>query len=220
MTCLKRYGVENPNQNKQVRLKTRKTCLEKFGVEYSCQAPTVKEKSKQTCMEKYGVQHPAQVKAVMETCKRTILKRYGVEHALQNHDVFRKSKKKYRYLNITFDSSPELALYIYLADHNVDFEYQPKTEFWYESADKKHKFMPDFRIGNHFVEIKGDHLVNKATGAWQNPWNHAKDACVEAKHQCCLDNNIQIIYTDEYQKYLDYVAKKYGKDYLKLAKNI
>ena len=36
----------------------------------------------------------------------------------------------------------------------------------------------------------------------------------EAKHQCMLMNNIKILRSAEYSKFLDYVSSKYGKDYL------
>ena len=36
----------------------------------------------------------------------------------------------------------------------------------------------------------------------------------EMKHQCMLINNVKILRSAEYSKFLDYVSSKYGKDYL------
>lgn len=62
-TCLERYGVENPMQNKDIQNKSKQTCLEKYGTEYVLSSDYFSnlryeciEKSKQTCLERYGVQ--------------------------------------------------------------------------------------------------------------------------------------------------------------------
>ena len=54
-TCLKRYGVSNPNKNKSVRDKIKKTCLKKYGHENAFSSPEVQERQKKTMIEKYGV---------------------------------------------------------------------------------------------------------------------------------------------------------------------
>jgi len=220
-TCLKKYGVENPNKCKTVRNKIKETCLEKYGVEHANQSKVVRIKTKQTCLERYGVENPNQLAHIKLKKKQTYLKKYGVEHVLQFHDFATKMHKRYKYNDINFDSAPELALYIYLKDHNVNFEYQPKSEFWYTHNNKKHKYMPDFKIGDEYVEIKGSQFLDKETGRWINPWNKGKsDFKLEAKHQCCLNNNVKILYTEDYQKYLSYINEKYGKTYLQQFKNI
>jgi len=63
-TCLERFGVENPNQNEEIKEKSKKTCLERFGVEYSLQDQETKEKSKKTCLERFGVENPMQNKDI------------------------------------------------------------------------------------------------------------------------------------------------------------
>ncbi len=49
--------------------------------------------------------------------------RYGVEAAQQCRNIRIKSGYRYTYDNHKFDSSPELALYIWLKDNNIEFEY-------------------------------------------------------------------------------------------------
>lgn len=57
--------------------------------------------------------------------------------------------------------------------------YTPKVEFLYKFKDKQHKYIPDFRIGNEYVEIKGSQFLDKETGRWINPFNHKLDALYE-----------------------------------------
>ena len=52
-----------------------------------------------------------------------------------------------------------------------------------------------------------------------NPYDRSQDVLYESKHQCMKDNNIIILKSKDYQKYLDYISEKYGKDYLKQFKN-
>ena len=37
--------------------------------------------------------------------------------------------------------------------------------------------------------------------------------CMHLKHKCMIENNVKII--SNYKKYIEYVAKMYGRDYLK-----
>lgn len=49
------------------------------------------------------------------------------------------------YNGIIFDSAPELAFYIWLRDHNIQFEYQPKDHLIkYEVDGVIHTYYPDF----------------------------------------------------------------------------
>lgn len=52
-----------------------------------------------------------------------------------------------------------------------------------------------------------------------NPYDRTQDAIYEAKHQCMLKNGVEIITSEKYKKYVDYVNDAYGKDYLKKFKN-
>ena len=53
-----------------------------------------------------------------------------------------------------------MAFYIWLSDVkdilDLDFEYSPDISFEYSYAGKRHVYMPDFRIFNQYVELKGD----------------------------------------------------------------
>ena len=103
---------------------------------------------------------------------------------------------------ITFDSSWELAFYIYLRDYGIPFEYHPKIEFPYkieEDDDKFHLYRPDFRVHDKYVEIKGNHL---AEGKDKNKMDFLDDL------------GIDVFTGNDIKPFLDYVAQNYGKGYL------
>jgi len=232
--CGKQIIVRNVNMNRgypigctpkcvmsleSVQNTLKQTMLTRYGVENAYQSKAIKDKIDSTMISRYGVKRPIQSKMIHDQIKATCLTRYGYEHPAQCHDISVKKHKRYKYNNINFDSAPELALYIYLIDHDIKFEYQPNAEFWYTHNNKQHRYLPDFRIGEDYVEIKGSQFLDKETGKWVNPYMQENfDLKLEAKHQCCLNNNVKIMYSTDYKQYLKYVAEKYGKDYIKQFK--
>ena len=48
----------------------------------------------------------------------------------------------------------------------------------------------------------------------QCPFDHSQDVVYEAKHQCMLKNNVIIYKSIEYNKFLEYISIKYGKNFL------
>ena len=123
-TCLKKYGVENPAQNKYITEKTKKTCLEKYGRKNY----NNREKSRLTCLERYGFSnamhneeiknklkqtnneiyggHPMKNKIVKEKSKRTCKKNNGVEWSLKDKKIREKGKKtkKEKYGNESYSN--------------------------------------------------------------------------------------------------------------------
>lgn len=124
-----------------------------------------------------------------------------------------KSGQRYKFQGRSFDSAPELSLFIYLTDKNIPFEYQPAIKFSYKHDDKLHFFMPDFEIDGKLVELKGDQFL-KEDGTWQCPWDHIRDSLYEAKHQCAIRNNVEVWTKNDYMRFIDYVEQNYGKSYL------
>jgi len=92
-TNIKKYGVENPSQNKEIRNKFEKTCLKKYGVRFPSQSKIVKEQKKITSLKHYGVENPTQNKEIKEKTKQTNLKKYGVENPMQNKEIRNKLEK-------------------------------------------------------------------------------------------------------------------------------
>lgn len=204
-------GIITNLQLEETKAKSKKTKLRKYGDE-NFRNP---KKGKQTKFERYGNENYNN-KVQFE---QTMLSRYGVKYAQQCPQIRKKSGFRYSYNGIKFDSAPELAYYIWLTDNGIQFEYQPAIYISYQLNGKTHIYIPDFKLGETLVEIKGDQYVDKITGRWICPYDNSRNELYEAKHQCCLANNVQILYSADYRKYLDYIDQKYGKNYLKQFKN-
>jgi len=243
-TCQKRYGVNAPAQCPEIYQKVEETCLEKYGHKCVFQNDTIKEHIKQTIIDKYGVSNPMQnldiknkrentclekygVKSYLENSNfreqsiKTCLEKYGVEYIGQSHDIHKKSKLKYTYNNINFDSSWELAYYIWLTDHKIEFEYHPDIKFSYIANNEEHYYFPDFKIKNEIIEIKGDHFFDK-NGNFRCPFNILNEKIqneYKAKYQCMIDNNIKLLKYNEIRNIMNYIKKTYGTQFLKQFKN-
>ena len=136
--------------------------------------------------------------------------------------------KKYQYDGLMFDSSIEIAYYIYMKDHKTEI-LRANTSFQYEFDGKIWHYIPDFYLPqlDQYVEIKGDHFF-KEDGTMHIPWKGKQDdekyrfTCekAKAKHQCMISNNIKIIKQSdiEMKNALQYINSKYGKKYLKQFK--
>lgn len=155
-------------------------------------------------------------KTILEKIKNTMLEKYGKDHNWKIPE-FRKNNynKKYFYDNVYFDSSWELAYYIWLKDHNIDFEYHPKIYLKYDFNGKEHYYEPDFKVNNELIEIKGPHFFNEK-GEFINPYNKNLNELYKVKYQCMLKNNVKIIV--DISKVINYINLKYGDNYMKLFK--
>lgn len=190
-TCLERYGVKAPAQNKDIRDKQKKTCQEKYNSENYIQSPEFQEKSKKTCQEKYGYLY------------------YN-----QSPEASHNRKHKYSYDNENFDSSWELAFYIYHKDNNDIILREPITLKYYHDG-KEHYYIPDFMINGKLYEIKGSHFFKEDKMIC--PFDSNIDDLYEAKHRCMIKNNVEIIMNCD--KYIKYVAEKFGQDFLSKCKD-
>ena len=181
----KKHNHGDANYNNAEKLA--RTKLERYGDAHYVN----QDKAKTTRLNKYGVEHHLKLDEFKEKQKRTCLEKYGVEHPLQNYEIFCKSKQKYVHDGMKFDSKPEIELYEKLKASGADFEYQPNACFEYEFDGKTHKYFPDFRIGNEYVEIKGAHFFEN--GRMINPWDRTQDGLFEAKRQCMIAHDVKII---------------------------
>ena len=127
-TNLRHYGVENPQQNKKIREKTKQTVIKKYGCTNYCNSKQVKQAKllkygsenptafgstlyKQNMINKYGVDNPQKVKSIKHKTEKTCLRKYGVRNPAQNLEIHQKSERQhYKYNEINFDSSWELAV--------------------------------------------------------------------------------------------------------------
>ena len=233
-TNLTKYGVENVFAAEEIKNKIKKANLENYGVEYVSQRQDVKQKVKNTCLEKYGVENFAKTLECREKAVSTMLnkygranlgqfgsqenaeamiRKYGVEHYSKTLDFHIKARKHYIYENFTFDSLPELAVWVYCIDNNISIERNP-CSFEYIFENKSHKYFPDFKIDGKLVEIKGDHFFNE-DGTMQNPFDRSQNALYEAKHQCGIQNNVEFWKSDKYIPYIKYFNENYNiSDYI------
>lgn len=104
-----------------------------------------------------------------------------------------KHHKSGKYNNIYFDSSWELAFYVYHKDHNMYIE-RCKEIRTYIFENKQFKYYPDFITDNGIIEIKG--YITKRT---------------EAKHE--QNKDIIVLYHNDIEPYLKYMIEKYGNNF-------
>ena len=187
---------ETLNERKERLKKARQAFKDKYKKENPFQLNIVKQKIKKTCLERYGNENYNN----SEKALKTRLEKYG-NHAYSNCVPCR-----YFYNFETFDSSWELAYYIFLKDHNIEFEYHP-SPIKYQDNDKSRRYFPDFIVNNKIIEIKGSQLMNK-NGKLKD---HGKQKLLEEIHAT-------IISDAEILTYLNYVSDTYGKEYLKSFK--
>ena len=90
-TNVTRYGVSNPFESEDVKLKIIKTNILNRGVSYPTQDPVVINKQQQTNVERYGVRNVFQSSMIKAQIKNTIKTKYGVEYAGQLQSVIKAS---------------------------------------------------------------------------------------------------------------------------------
>lgn len=234
-TNLEKYGVEFAQACTEVKEKAKQTCQERYGSDsYICTltkeeqsnngkkswSESVRKEREETCLTKYGVKHISEDYFIKEKRKNTMKIKYGVEHALQNYDIQKKSKKHYTYNDLTFDSSWELAYYIWLTDNKINFVYHPETFFNYSVDNEIHRYFPDFIVDNEYIEIKGEQFFKENNMVYPYIKNNMKyTKLLESKYECMKQNNVKILRINELRNVLYYVQKTYGKDYLNSFRN-
>ena len=241
-TCRKKYGSDYMMGSDYYMTKSRETKLRKYGHEYyfdkekskqtrinkygGWESDETTKHRKETNLKKYGVENPFASKEIQEKIKKTNLEKYGVEYNQQNQEIRKRSietrrKKygkltiafKYEYDNRLFDSSWELAYYIWLQDNNIKFEYQPNISFKYvDGYGKSHEYYPDFLIDGKYIEIKGDQFMDEKTGLFCEDEKFLVNG-LHPKYKCMMDNNVSILPIEEINEYVKYCGKKF-KNYL------
>ena len=183
--------------------KADETCRELYGDDYR---EKLTNKSMETNRKNHGGLHNTQTKESQEKMKQTYFEHTGYYHPSQNPKTRRNHRTCYYYDNEEFDSSWELAYYIYLKDNNIPFEYHT-ISIPYIWNNKTHYYKVDFKVYNRLVEIKGDHILIKNV--------FKDDGRSQAKYECMKENDVLILMLDDIKPYLKYVKDKYDKDYMK-----
>jgi hypothetical protein len=114
-------------------------------------------------------------------------------------------KNKYYYDNNYFDSSWEIAFWIFHKDHNNIIIRSPVI-LNYIYNDKLYNYEVDFMVNNQLYEIKGDNLLKQMIS---NP-----ESKQYKKYECMLQNNIKILTFKDIKPILQYIKDKYGMSYL------
>lgn len=136
------------------------------------------------------------------------------------------SKSRLVYDNMSFDSSWELAVWIYAKDHDIAIEREPvKLSFKFDDTIKH--VIPDFRYNGTLVEIKGDQYYNRRLGASIYPYKfrsagvpieepelNRRKRLLKAKFMCYKDHGVEIWGKEECKPFLDYIDDTYGPGYL------
>ena len=134
------------------------------------------------------------------------MKRYGVKNVSQVTEIQKKKKKLYRFDSQWFDSSWELAFYIWHKDHHIKLIHEPEKLQYLDRYGNSHWYFPDFKIDDEFIEIKGNQFYDN-TGQVLDEY---KD-----KFDFMQSINVKILHYNNVKQYLTYVNEVYGKDYLK-----
>lgn len=211
-TCLERYGVENCFQSEEKMKKAYDTKLRLYGdIHYRND-----EQIKKTCLERYGVENPGGSSVVQDKIFNTYMKHYGC-YPSQDPKIRSKIGTRYRFDGIKFDSSYEIAFYIWHRDNNIAIE-RCKDYFNYEIDGKNHRYFPDFKIGDTYYEIKGKHLLSEDREHLIDPHLKIETKATASKMKCIKDNNVVLLSNSELKFYIKFVKKKYGSEYIKQFK--
>ena len=130
---------------------------------------------------------------------------------MQSKQIQDKCQRKYIYNSVYFDSSYELAYYIWLKDNNIDFEYH-NSVIEYKINEETHYYFPDFKVNNEYIELKGSHLIDEN----MNLIHPKTKEILKEKTQCLKDNNGKIIV--DCSEYINYVKNKYGEHFISSLK--
>lgn len=211
-TNIEKYGGIAPLQNKETLEKFLKTNNERYGGNSPSQNETVKQKQIETTLKNWGFRSSAQNEIVKEKSKQTCLKNFGVETGFLTKKCFDShSRCKYEFEGERFDSSWELALWIYAKDHNEEIEREP-CQFEYEFEGKRHFYYPDFKYKGQLVEIKGPQFFKD--GKMICPFDRSQDELFQAKYECMKRNDVKVFGMKEIRICRDYIKRTYGDSFL------
>ena len=185
---IKRFGPENINKNDYFD---------------RCHYCTISKNN----IKKYGYKSP-QFQNPKNRKRNDEVKRekYGSASAVGN----------YKYKNELFNSSWELAFWIYHKDKNHPIKREPKA-FDYCVGKSIHQYWPDFKVYNKYYEIKGDRfLVFDKNGKIIDfqTFERKRTKMASAKYKCLRDHHVRLITWKQIKKYLKYIKNTYGEDYL------
>ena len=120
--------------------------------------------------------------------------------------------KRYEYDNKVFMSLPELALYIWLKQHVVEFEYQCEPLTYFKDGHEK-IYIPNFKIKGRYVEIKGPQFFKE-----NHLWDPFRKTFSYEKEKCMIENNVCILKESQYMIFVNWLYKHYGQSFINSCK--
>lgn len=245
-SMLENYGVEFPLQSKDLGKnawtekafeKGRQTLYEKTGYYNNWDNPNIggigrelshtkeainkAQMSRENTISNYPGGKEAFYKEVASKAKDTI------DNYPEGRDKFysnRQSKsnkcRKYIYNELSFDSSWELAFYIYNIDNNNDIVKCDSQHFTYYYNDKVYYYFPDFILNGEYIDIKGDHFVN-SEGVLVSVYKNTNLDKLKCKYKCIIDNNVKLLFYNDIKPILNYCINRFNdnKWYKKFLRN-
>lgn len=236
-TLLSKYGVlstwdipEVRARQKEIMEKTQNTTMQRYGStwysqskEYSERVGELVKKSQETHIRKYGApvytmtqDFKEKLPEIQARREQTNLSRYGEKNYSQTEEFRHKAGLKYWFDGQAFDSSWELALWIYAKDHREEIVRSP-CRYSYEYQGKIHYYFPDFSYRGLIIEIKGDYFFDE-DGIMVSPFSDQDSGIFIAKQKCMEANGVTVWTKEDISFALDYVNTHYGKNFLKSFK--
>lgn len=80
LTCIDKYGVDNPMKSKKIIKKAQNTNIKKYGHKSPLQNKSILTKMQNNIFEKYGVTNIAQESTTKDKIRKTNLKKFGSEY--------------------------------------------------------------------------------------------------------------------------------------------
>ena len=92
-TNIKKYGVDNPLKNDNIKEKIINTNIKKYGVDNPFKSTNIQHKAKDTMMKRYGAEHALQIDEFKEKILNTTIEKYGVKNVLLSTQIQEKIKQ-------------------------------------------------------------------------------------------------------------------------------
>jgi hypothetical protein len=189
----KKYGVDNVSELNWVRKKQSSSHQSRT----EDQIRESNEKRKKTCLKKFG--HTTNMKdpPTIEKMLNTRLEKYGTRGNPNS------GRKMYSFEGMRFDSSYELAYFLWMKDQGIVLE-RNTSPISYSSYGVVHQFYPDFvHPDGHLIEVKGEHLMKGVFG---------KNSRTLDKYQQTKDT---VEWITDISDYTSYMVKSFGRNWKK-----
>ena len=207
-----RYGDENYSN----REKAKETSLLRYNEPHFTNRP----KMLATKLEHFGCYCPESAKKKAE---ETFLKRTDGKYrsVLQMPEIRKLGhRSKYMLDGFVFDSSWEVAFYIWNRDIGNSIIRSPLQIPYVGIDEKNHFYTPDFSVNGELIEIKGCQFFKESKDGivFINPYSQKsihQERYAYFYKEVLLKHKVRIITSPEISKYIKYVRNQYGSNYVR-----